>query len=409
MRRPGRNARAARSAVPERHDVSRFRRCAWLLLALFLGAPALAKPYLPTDDGAVLERLPEKTDPSLRDVKRLRATLDRNPGDLALAARLARRAIEAGRETGDPRFFGQAQAALAPWWNAPNPPAQALLLRATLKQSMHDFTGALADLDRLIAANPRDGQALLTRATVLTVQGRYAEARADCARIARLAVPLVTIACDAAPASVSGEAASAYRALTGALAAPAADAGLAEWAHTLAGEIAQRRGDAAAAEAHFRTALALDPRDPYLLGAFADFLLDRSRPRDVVPLLKDYTRNDNLLLRLALAEARLPEMHSSFDAHCSDLEGRYDAARRRGDTLHRREEARYALEIAGNSERALALARENWKVQRESADLRILVSAAKAAGDTAALREAGDWVQAHRLEDAAITSLLQTR
>ena len=389
--------------------VNCLHRCAWLLLTLFLWAPAFAKPYLPTDDGAVLERLPEKTDPSLRDVKRLRATLDRNPGDLTLAARLARRAIEAGRETGDPRFFGQAQAALAPWWKQPDPPAQALLLRATLKQSTHDFPGALADLDRLIAANPRDGQALLTRATVLTVQGRYAEARANCVRIARQTVPLVTIACDAAPASVSGEAVSAYRALTGALAAPAADASLAEWAQTLAGEIAQRRGDAAAAEAHFRAALALDSRDPYLLGAYADFLLDRNRPAEVVLLLKDYTRNDNLLLRLALAEKRLPEMRSSFDALRSDLEDRFAAARRRGDTLHRREEARYALEIAGNSERALALARENWKVQRESADLRILVSAAKAAGDAAALQEAGDWVRAHRLEDAAITALLQTR
>ena len=391
--------------------MSRFCRCAWLVLALFLGAPAFAKPYLPTDDGAVLERLPEKTDPSLRDVKRLRAALDRNPGDITLATRLARRAIEAGRETGDPRFFGQAQAALAPWWSQPDPPAQALLLRATLKQSTHDFPGALADLDRLIAANPRDGQALLTRATVLTVQGRYADARADCARIARLTVPLVTIACDAASASVSGEAASAYRALTSALADPAADAGLAAWAQTLAGEIAHRRGDAAAAEAHFRAALALDPRDPYLLGAYADFLLDRNRPAEIVPLLRDYTRNDNLLLRLALAEARLPELRSSFAAHRADLADRYDAARRRGDTLHRREEARYALEIAGNSGRALALAlaRENWKVQRESADLRILVSAAKAAGDTAALQEAREWVRTHRLEDAAITALLQTR
>ena len=389
--------------------MSRFRRCAWLLLTLLLAAPALAKPYLPTDDDTVLERLPEKIDPSLRDVKRLRAALDRNPGDLALAARVARRAIEAGRETGDPRFFGQAQAALAPWWNEPKPPAQVLLLRATLKQSTHDFPGALADLDRVIAANPRDGQALLTRATVLTVQGRYAEARVDCARMARLTIPLVTIACDAAPASVSGEAESAYRALTGALAARPSDVGLAEWGHTLAGEIAQRRGDAAAAEAHFRAALALDPRDPYLLGVYADFLLDHSRATEVVALLKDYTRNDNLLLRLALAEALLPEMRSSFAAHRSDLEDRFDAARRRGDTLHRREEARYVLEIAGDSERSLALARENWKVQRESADLRILASAARAAGNTAALAEAADWVRGHRIEDSAVTALLQSR
>src|SRR5213079_2782830 len=67
-------------------------------------------------------------------------------------------------------------------------------------------------------------------------------------------------ACEAAPASVSGEARSAFRALTDALAAPAADAGLTEWAHTLAGEIAQRRGDAAAAEALPRRARARSAR-----------------------------------------------------------------------------------------------------------------------------------------------------
>src|SRR5437879_5578814 len=116
----------SRSVTSGEHDVSALRRCAWMLLALALGAPVFANPYLPIDDGTVLERLPERTDPSLRDVKRLRAALDRNPRDLALAVRLARRAIEAARETGDPRFFGQAQAALAPWWKQPDPPGQAL-------------------------------------------------------------------------------------------------------------------------------------------------------------------------------------------------------------------------------------------------------------------------------------------
>ena len=389
-----------------------FHRYVWLLLALICSTAAVAKPYLPTDDGAVLERLPEKIDPSLRDVKRLRAALGRNPRDLALASRLARRAIAAARETGDPRFLGQAQAALAPWWTEPDPPAPALLLRATLEQSMHDFTGALSDLDRLIASRPSDGQALLTRATVLTVQGRYGAARADCARLAALTVPLVAVACDAAPASASGQAASAYRALTEALvnaSSGSADAALLEWGQTLAGEIAQRRGDPASAEAHFRAALALDARDPYLLGAYADFLLDRDRPAEVVPLLKDYVRNDNLLLRLTLAEARLPEMRSSYAAHRADLEDRFDAARRRGDVLHRREEARYALEIAGEGERALQLARANWKVQRESADLRILLAAAWVASDETALREARDWAREHRLEDVAVSALLQTR
>ena len=61
-------------------------------------------------------------------------------------ARMARRALDAGRRRGDPRFLGQVQAALAPWWNDNEVPASALLLRATLKQAQHDFTGSLADL-----------------------------------------------------------------------------------------------------------------------------------------------------------------------------------------------------------------------------------------------------------------------
>jgi tetratricopeptide (TPR) repeat protein len=385
------------------------KRCgrSWILALVFLAAAASAKPYPPADDGAVLERLPEKTNPSLRDVKRLRTALDRNPTDLGLAARLARRAIEAARETGDPRFIGQAQAALSPWWSLADPPSQALLLRATIKQSTHDFPGAIVDLDRLLATEPANGQALLTRATVLTVQGRYAEARADCKQVARLAIPLVGIACDAAPASLSGEAASAYSDLKNALAAARGTPDLVEWGETLAAEIAARRGEPDAAEAHFRAALALDPRDPYLLAAYSDFLLDRGRAAEVVPLVKDYVRNDSLLLRLALAEAQVPDAREAFVAHRAELEDRFAAARQRGDSLHRREEARFTLEIRRDPVAALKLARENWAVQRESADLRIFAEAAKAAGDARALDEVRHWTRSHRLEDARLAAWIE--
>jgi tetratricopeptide (TPR) repeat protein len=371
-----------------------------VLLAI---GPVFATPYIPSAESDVLERLPEKSDPSLRDLKRLRIAASKHPDDLALAIRLGRRSIEAARESGDPRFLGQAQAALARWWSLPDPPAPALLLRATIKQSNHDFDGAIADLDRLIAANPADGQALLTRATVLTVQGKYRAARADCSRIAPLAVPLVFAACDAAPASLSGDSDSAYRSLLGALTFAAdADAALREWALTLAGEIAERAGDYAAAELHFRSALALDPRDPYLISAYCDFLLDRGRAHEVPPLVANQTRNDNLLLRLALAEQRLPDAASAFDQYRRELADRFDAARRRGDSLHKREEARYRLTIERDAAQSLRLARENWQVQREPADLRILWAAASAAGDAGALREVAEWTAANRLQYAAL-------
>jgi len=213
-------------------------RCTLALLAAALltvvAGGAVARPYVPADDGVVLERLPERTDPALAELKRMRVALAAHPDDLENAARVARRSIEAARATGDPRFLGQAQAALAPWWVAPDPPSSVLLLRATLKQSQHDFPGALADLDRLLAARPNDGQALLTRATVLTVQGRYPDARRDCGRLSRLTSALIATACSAGAVSLNGAAGEAYDALVRNLASTAESDGMREWALTLA-------------------------------------------------------------------------------------------------------------------------------------------------------------------------------
>ena len=379
-------------------------RTAWtwavaLAAAIALPPPLCAKPFVPTNDAVVLERLPEKDDAALAKLKRMRAALIANPRNLDIAVRVARQALGAARTLGDPRFLGHAQAALAPWWTGYDVPPTALLLRATLKQSQHDFEGALVDLDRLLAVQPSLPQARLTRATVLAVVGRYADARRDCAQLSGRASPMVIAGCDATPASLSGTAAAAYAALTRALTEPGGDPGVREWASTLAAEIAARRGDAVAAEVHFRAALALDPRDAYLRASYADFLLDQNRPRDVVRLLRDDERNDALLLRLALAEQALGDHRASFAAHREELSARFDAARRRGDGLHRREEARFRLAIERDARAALALARDNWAVQREPADLRILIEAARWTGDATALKVATDWIAANRLED----------
>jgi tetratricopeptide (TPR) repeat protein len=363
-------------------------RALLILLALCIASSVLAAPYVPADDAIVLERLPEQADPSLKALKRMRAMVAANPGRIELAVPYARRAIEASRAIGDPRFLGQAEAALAPWWTAADAPAPALLLRATIKQSRHDFPGALADLDRLIAARPGDAQALLTRATVLTVQGRYDEARRDCAQLAPRTSALVSATC---MAGAMRNDAAAYRVLMEAPAAAHDDAGVRAWALTLAAEIAARRGDVDSAERHFRAALTLDPRDAYLKGAWSDFLLNRGRASEVLPLVQDETRNDALLLRLALAERSLPDHASAYREHRAELAARFDAARARGDTVHRREEARFRLTIENDAPGALRLARDNWDVQREPADLRILVEAAQAAGDRAALALARAW------------------
>src|SRR5215813_3391929 len=158
-----------------------------LFAALVLSGIADAAPYRPAEDAAVLERLPAS---ALRADTRM--PVPRDPG---AAAVLAVAYIERSRRDGDPRFLGYAEGVLQPWWNELQPPAPILLLRATLLQSRHRFDQALRDLDALLVSDPRNAQALLTRATVLQVQGRYAEAAPTCERLRGLSSDFAAVLC----------------------------------------------------------------------------------------------------------------------------------------------------------------------------------------------------------------------
>ena len=374
------------------------------IVALAVVATVRAAPFIPTDDAQVLERLPSRSTAQFRELKSLQAAAAQAPNDLTRATALATAYVRASRVEGDPRFLGYAEGALAPWWKDPNAPTKVLVLRATIRQSSHQFDASIADLDVVLQREPTNAQALLTRTTVLTVQGRYAEARGDCSRLSRIGLELYAVICAAAIDSMTGKAAPAYESLQQALRTlPRIDAAGRVWAQTLLGEIAHRRGDPAAEE-HFRAALSVGDRDLYLLGAYSDWLLDQGRAAEVLSLLGNETRVDPLLLRLALAQKALgrPEAEASIET----LRARFDASHARGDTVHQRENARFELALRGDARGALPYAVANWRVQREAADLRILAEAAVAANDPAALDVVKQWLAVTGLEYRQVQALV---
>jgi Tfp pilus assembly protein PilF len=339
-----------------------------------------------------------------RELRDLRAKLAHDPRDEDTALALAQRYFELANAEGDPRYVGYAQAALGPWWSQPDPPQSMRVMRAMLKQYSHDFAGALADLDAAVRADPDDALAWSWRAAIHMVQAEYDLARADCEGMRASVSELGYVGCVAVLDGTTGKAADAYRALSAAL-ARARDASPAEkvWVQTRLAELALRTGDAARAERHFRAALAERVDDQFLLGAWTDFLLDRGRPAEVVPLLERWTRSDILLLRLALAEQALGL--PAAKEHVAALRDRFDAAALRGDKLHQQEEARFNLYLRGDAARAVALAQENWKLQREPRDARILLEAAIAAKDARAGREALTWLARSGHEDPLLRGL----
>ncbi len=390
------------------------RTSAVVAALLLLAAPAFAasEPYVPTDDGAVLERVAPRAAEAaaLRALNAQRRVLARHPDDLSQAIAYARKAIELGRAEADPRYHGYAESALAPWLALGDPPPTVRLLRATLRQQRHDFTGALADLDALIGSHPDDLQARLTRATVLMVQGRPAEALADCNALLNARSNLLAAAvCVTSVRSLDGHAAAATQALSAALdESPASTPGERIWALTALAEMLTRQGQPAAAETRFRAALALlaasGEHDPYLLTAWADFLLAGHRAAEALAITRDQTRIDNLLLRHALAQSALgdPGLADSL----AQLDARFTEAGLRGDSaVHLREEALFTLKLKRDPARALDFAMRNWQSQREPADARLLLETALAAQQAAAVQPVLDWMTRTGIEDAELHAL----
>ena len=365
----------------------------------------LAAPRLPTDPAEVLERLPLRPgDATARELAGLRAAVTRaakeDPADPLPAAQLAGRYYELAVARGDPRYIGYADAVLAPFARDRTPAV--LTVRGQLRQYRHDFDGALQDFAAALDADPQFASAHAWRGAIFLVQANYAAAKSECDALLALDRPTLYGGCIGLVLAYGGRMDAGYAALQRALDGTR-DPGNRLWLLTRLGEVAAWRGQPEAAERHYRAALALGIDDGYLLAAWSDFLLDRQRPAEVVKWLAGWEASDGLLLRLALAETALEQ--PAAKGHVQALADRFAAAKLRGDTTHRAEEARYLLHLAGDPAAALAVAAANYRVQREPRDARVLLEAAIAARDAGAAQPARDWLRSSGFEDAHLRQL----
>jgi hypothetical protein len=384
-----------------------------LLLACVWAAHAA--PYTPQSDSEVVERLPLTSDPSVRRVESLRRQLAARPEDATLRVEIARRYFELAMAQGDPRFVGYAASAIAPL--AANPPAKPedsagyWLVRGQIQQFSHDFEAALISLAKAGQLAPASPDPLSWRIAIFMVQARYADALAESDRLTPLAEPLLGLGWKAYILATTGQLQTAFQEVANAVKPAPASTALAPapelllWQYTRLADMAWRLQREALAEDYFKSALKLGLTDQYLLGAYADFLLARQRPADVLKLLAGWERSDILLLRLALAGRAAGDGRAADWA--AQLRDRFQAAEQRGDRLHEQEAARFELDIERNNTKALALASRNYQTQKEPRDAEILMRAALAANQPRAAQPALDWLRSSRYEDPLIVKLAE--
>src|ERR1700733_387162 len=366
--------------------------------------PPYRAPYTPADDAEMLQEGPSLADPAVRQMHSLRGRLDADRANLPLAQELSQTYIDFGREIGDAHYVGYAEAVLSPWLEHPSPPANVLVQYATILQYRHQFAEARQQLKKALLADPRSTQAWLTLANLDMVQGEYESAGRDCSQVAANNGYMLGIACVGNLRSYVGQAEQSVVLLTqlerSSQALPPA---LSAWIQGLLAETAERLGDWTGAETHYRRALALTPHDNFLLVAYADFLLDRNRPADVLTLLGAYAQSDTAFLRLALAKAAL---HSpDVPLYTWIMGARFAALAQRGSDYFGREEVRFTLYLQHDPQAALRMAERNWQVQRAPWDVRVLLESALAAGNPQSAAPALDFLHKTKLQDPMITPL----
>ncbi|MEP6634813.1 MAG: hypothetical protein ABJA62_11455, partial [Luteimonas sp.] len=336
-------------------------------------------PYTPASDATVLQAVPAAADPKVREMRALRRALSANPKDPENAVRLSRAYVDFGRKIGDAHYAGYAQAVIDPWLGSkavPVPvPVSVLVMHGVILQYQHKFDAARAELQRAVKHDPGNLQSWLTLSSIDLLQGDTAAAAHDCASIG---LSEFAIVCTATVRASSGQAEQARRLLMlvqrqSASLPPSVQA----WIDGLIAETSGQLSDWQTQETYLRKALAHAPGDDFLLVSYADFLLDRGRPKEVLPLLSAQSQSDTAFLRIALAQEALNSPQRARYAWI--MTARFEALALRDTALYDREHSRFVLHVLHDPDTALALAQGNWKTQRAAWDARVLLEAALAA------------------------------
>src|SRR5262249_9069216 len=127
--------------------ISQFGRVALVAVPLLAWPGAgRAEPFVPKSDQEILERLRvTRFDPAARELRQLRSVVALDLFNLTNALLVGRRYVELSRSSGGPRYGGHGESILEPWLTGHQPSAAALVLRATVKPSQHEFGNALHD------------------------------------------------------------------------------------------------------------------------------------------------------------------------------------------------------------------------------------------------------------------------
>lgn len=340
-----------------------------------------AAPYRPTDPNQVLEQLPR----GFPVVQRATSVDPAAMRDLDAELEQIQSLLNYAYLQGDPRALGQAIAMLQrqPTSSSDVP---RLMLRAQAAQANHQFAEATRLLNTVLQQQPSYSDAHLQLASIALVAGQFVTARQHCEQIRGLDALALRLICLAQVDAMTGKlqaTANTLKSITPLLSSLNPSQQL--WVQLIQADVALRLNDKVW-NAQIFTQLPTD-NVPALM-ARVDWLSAQRQWQQVHDLLKNHIEHEGLFIRWLNSKYHLK--HADTAVHQKLLTARIQQWRQRNDQAHHREQASYTL-LAESAAESLRLARENWKTQREAADVVIYASAALRSQSQTDIQALLDW------------------
>ena len=358
----------------------------------------MAEPYLPKSETQILAYLPTKLTPLSNRIKKLESRLISYSADNRqmeeLQEALLKAYLQQARVAADMRYLSYAQKRLDQWLQKTPDSEKARLLDAQIKQYNHHFDDAIVVLTALLKDYPNNSEAWSLLSNLQLLTGNYVAASASCKQLSLSSNLAELVICQSNIKIRTGLLNEAYTLLSVLL--PVIDNMPIEqqlWLVTSLAEITIQQDKKNLAERYLKQAVTLaannDINDAYLTRVYTDFLIQHSRFKLAFELTKNNKGDAGLMIRSAVLAKKTGDDQLYYDNKAALIQI-FDVEKRRQKNRHLRELALFTLLLLDDATAALTIAKQNWLLQKEPEDARILMKSALTVGD----HEQIHWVEA---------------
>ena len=341
-------------------------------------------------------------------------TLDKawraNPEDLQIALAYARQVFNLGSSEGDLRWYGSAKAALKPWWQANDLPADGFFLRGLVKQGFHEFDGGLRDINQAIALDPNHAEYWSWRFSLHLMQANMDAAKQDVHEMQKLFGSEEANIYQAVLLYRTGQPLPALKLLDESIrSASYQDAASQIWIGFHLGEAHRVANQPDKSLTLWRRLLQAYPQSHLLRLSLADLLNQKKKYKEAKAVatansLTSSNLTDALLMQALIASRGLNATDEPSLA--SQMAARLQTQSLRQELLIERPRLIYQIAYGNDLASGLALSIDNWRLQKEPSDAVLFLQAALALNQANAAEPVVRWVASTKYSDPQLSPLI---